>query len=74
MSQYTIEARVRNIEDTDGVYLGDFAPDQIPELADLFQTFPTFDGECAGLRLDWCQFVFAEDGSIYFELVVAPPS
>jgi len=74
MSKYTIEARVRNVEDADGLYLGDFAPDQIPALPNLFRTFPTYDGDFADRRFDFAHFVCAEDGSIYFEIVVARPA
>lgn len=69
-----IEVWVRNIECLDGAFLGEFVPDQIPQLSKLFQAFTTYDGEYDGLRFEAGQFVFAEDGSVYFEIIVADPS
>jgi len=69
--KYTIEVRVRNIEDAEATFLGHFAPDQILELPNLFRTFTTYDANCDALGFAAAQFVFAEDGSIYFEIVVA---
>ena len=69
-----IEVRVRNELSLDATLLGNFAPDQIPQLTTLFQTFTTYDGEYSGLRFEAAQFVFAEDGSIFFEIVVVDPS
>lgn len=69
-----IEVRVRNEMTADATLLGNFAPEQIPQLTKLFQTFTTDDGEYSGLRFEAAQFVFAEDGAIFFEIIVADPS
>lgn len=69
-----IEVRVRNEMSLEATFLGNFAPAQIPQLTTLFQTFTTYDGENGGLCLETAQFVFAEDGSIFFEIIVADPS
>jgi len=67
-----IEVRVRNILSQEATPLGIFAPKQIPQLTELFQTFTTHDGKHSGLCFEAAQFVFAEDGGgIYFEIIVS---
>lgn len=69
-----IEVWVRNVVSLNGMFLGNFAPAQMPQLVKLFQAFTTYDGEDGGLRFEDAQFVFTEGGKIFFEIIVADPS
>jgi len=69
-----IEARVRNIDWADALFLGNFSPEQIPQLPNLFQAFPTYDGENSGFRFMMAQFVCGDDDGVYFEIVLEEAS
>ena len=65
-----IEVRVRCIQQAEATHLGWFTPEEIPQIPNLFKTFPSFDLDRSGMYLDAAQFVIDVD-SVYLEIVVS---
>jgi hypothetical protein len=68
-----INVYVRESEQLDGQYLGDFSPSDLHQLPDLFKMFDTFiwdDPDSIGpCRFEAGQFTVNETG-VFFEIIV----